>query len=148
MKLTLEQTLAEIDRFLPCTINNIEEVLDFAFAPWVKKQGLEFLEVEEGRVKARLRQDPEQQFFSGAICGQATMSAIDTVMSLAMSTYGRKNKGTASQNNQFLRAAIGDDLIIEATVLKMGKNSAYGETRIVFEGSGDLVVHSTSEFAF
>ena len=148
MKLTPEQALAEIDRILPCTINNVEEVLAVGFAPWVKKQGLEFLEVEEGRVKARLRQNPEQQFFSGAICGQATMSAIDTVMSLAMLTYGRKSKGTASQNNQFLRAAIGDDLIIEAIVLKMGKNSAYGETRIVFQGSGDLVVHSTSEFAF
>jgi acyl-coenzyme A thioesterase PaaI-like protein len=69
-------------------------------------------------------------------------------MSMAMLTYPRKSKGTASQNNQFLRPAIGDDLIIEAIVLKTGKNSAYGETRIVFEESGDLVVHSTSEYAF
>jgi acyl-coenzyme A thioesterase PaaI-like protein len=148
MKLTPEQAVAKIDRLLPCTINNIEEVLAVGFASWVRKQGLEFLEVEEGRVKARLRQDPGQQMFTGAICGQATMSAIDTVMSLAMLTYGRKSKGTVNQNNQFLRAAIDDDLIIEAIVLKMGKNSAYGETRIVFEESGELVVHSTSGYAF
>lgn len=148
MKLTLEQAAAEIDRLLPCTIDNVEEVLAVGFAPWVKKQCLEFIEVEEGRVKARLRQDPQQQMFTGAICGQATMSAIDTVMSLAMLTYGRKSKGTVNQNNQFLRAAMNDDLIIEAIVLKMGKNSAYGETRVVFEGSGDLVVHSTSGYAF
>ena len=89
MKLTTEQAIAEIDRMLPCTIDNIEEVHAVGFASWVKKQGLEFLEVEEGRVKARLRQDPEQQMFTGAMCGQATMSAIDTVMSLAMLTYGR-----------------------------------------------------------
>ena len=134
MRMTPEQAVAELDRTLPCTIENAEEVHAVLFAPWVKKQGLEFLDVEEGRVKARLRQDPEQQFFSGAVCGQAMMSAIGTMMSMAMLTYPRKLKGTASQNNQFLRPAIGDDLIIEATVLKMGKNSACGETRIILKG--------------
>ena len=148
MKLTPEQKIAEINRLGPTTGINVKEVYELVFAPWVKKQSVEFLEVEEGRIKARLRQDPEQQFFSGAICGQAMMSAIDTIMSMAMSTYSRHSRGTASQNNQFLRAAIGDDLIIEAIVLKMGKNSAYGETRVTFEKSGDLVVHSTSEYAF
>ena len=148
MILTPEQAIAEIDRLLPCTIDNVEEVYAVGFASWVKKQGLEFLDVEEGRVKARLRQDSEQQMFTGAICGQATMSAVDTVMSLAMLTYGRKSKGTVNQNNQFLRPAAGDDLIVEAVVLKMGKNSAYGETHVIFEGSGDLVVHSTSGYAF
>jgi len=148
MNLTPEQAVAEIDRLLPCTMDNIEEVFATGFAPWVRRQGLVFLEVEEGRVKARLPQDPEQQMFTGVICGQATMSAIDTVMSLAMLTYPRKGKGTTSQNNQFLRAAIGDDLIIEAVVLKMGRNSAYGETSVIFEQSGKLVVHSTSAYAF
>lgn len=148
MAIASEQLSSEISALSPCTIDNVEGLHTLIFAPWVKKQRLEFLEVEEGRVKARLRQDPEQQFFSGAICGQAMMSAIDTVMSLAMFTYARLPRGTASQSNQFLRAAVGDDLIIEATVLKMGKNSAYGETRVVFETTEDLVVHSTSEFAF
>ena len=104
--------------------------------------------MEEGRIRARLPQDPEQHFLGGGTCGQAMMSAIDTVMSLAMLTYPRTSKGTASQNNQFLRPAVGEDLIIEAVVLKMGKHSAYGETRIHFEHSGKLVVHSTSEYAF
>lgn len=143
-----EQTAAELLRVLPCTIETAKEVHALLFAPWVKKQHLEFLEIEEGRVKARLRQDTEQQFLSGALCGQAMMSAIDTVMSMAMLTYPRSTKGTASQNNQFLRPAIGDDLIIEAIVLKMGKHSAYGETRVSFEAAGDLVVHSSSQYAF
>lgn len=99
-------------------------------------------------MKALLPEDTEQHFLGGATCGQAMMSAIDTVMSLAMLTYVRSTKGTASQNNRFLRPATGGDLIVEALVLKMGKHSAYGETRINFEGTGDLVVHSTSEYAF
>ena len=47
-----------------------------------------------------------------------------------------------------LEALKGCDLIIEAVVLKMGKTTAYGETSVVFEGSGDLVVHATSGYAF
>ncbi|MCP4185530.1 MAG: PaaI family thioesterase [Hyphomicrobiales bacterium] len=145
---TTGQAVAEMDRILPCTMDNVEEVLTVGIASWVRAHGLEILEVEEGRMKARLRQDLDQQLFTGGMCGQATMSAIDTVMSLAMLTFPRKGGGTASQNNQFLRAAIRDDLIIEAMILKMRKNTAYEETRIVFEGSGDLVVHSTSVYAF
>ena len=143
-----DQAIARFLETLPCTAENAEELHALLFAPWVKRQKLEFMEVEQGRVKARLPQDPEQHFLGGGTCGQAMMSAIDTVMSLAMLTYQRPSKGTASQNNQFLRPAIGDDLIVEAIVLKMGKHSAYGETRIYFESSGALVVHSTSEYAF
>lgn len=139
---------AKITNYGPYTIENAEEVYNLVFAPWVKQQGLEFLEVEEGRVKARLRQDSAQQFFSGAMCGQSLMSAVDTVMSMAIHTYPRPSKGTVSQNNQFLRAAVGDDMIIEATVLKMGKTLAYGETKVTFETSGKLVVHATSEYAY
>ena len=46
MKLTTEQAIAKFGLILPCTINNVEEVLAVGFAPWVKIQGLEFLEVD------------------------------------------------------------------------------------------------------
>lgn len=148
MRPTPEEATEKLAHLGPNRSDNIEEIYDIVFAPWVKQQGLEILEVEEGRVKARLPQDPAQQFFSGAMCGQSLMSAVDTVMSMAIHTYPRPSKGTVSQNNQFLRAAIGDDMIVEARVLKMGKTLAYGETHVVFEGSGKLVVHATSEYAY
>lgn len=144
-------TKQKIERYLtllPCTMYTADEIHELVFAPWVKQQQLEFLEVEEGRVKARMKQDQAQQFLGGATCGQAMMSAIDTVMSMAMLTFERNSRGTANQNNQFLRQAKDVDLIIEALVLKMGKHSGYGETRVYAEGSTDLLVHSTSEFAF
>ncbi len=148
MTLTLQQTIEKLAQLGPSTMDNIEEVYAHVFAPWVHQQGLNILEVEEGRVKARLPQHPDQQFFSGAMCGQSLMSAVDTVMSLAMGTYPRTSKGTVSQNNQFLRPAIGEDLIIEAKVMKMGKTIAYGETHVTFEQSGKLAVHATSEYAY
>ena len=143
-----EDVSAELARILPCTADNIARVHEILFAPWVRTQRLTFIDVEEGRVKARLADDSAQQFFTGAICGQAMMSAVDTVMSLAMLTLPRASKGTASQNNQFLRPAIGDDLIIEAIVLKTGGRSAYSATRVTLAVFGDLVAHSTSTHAF
>ena len=148
MRPSPEDAIAELNRLGFATKESVDAIYDLVFAPWVKEQNLQILEVEEGRVKARLPQDPEQQFFSGAMCGQALMSAIDTVMSICVFTYPRPSKGTTSQNNQFLRAAAGEDLIIEARILKMGSTEAYGETRVTFEGSGKLVAHSTSTYAY
>jgi len=148
MRLNPEDAAAKMAKLGHATTENIQELYEIIFAPWVKQQKLDFLEIEEGWVRARLRQDPEQQFFSGAMCGQSLMSAIDTVMSITIFTYPRPSKGTTSQNNQFLRAAAGEDLIIDCKVLKMGKGEAYGETRVTLEGSGKLVAHSTSTYAY
>lgn len=144
--MTEQETTERFMALIPLSAAGVDEIHDILFAPWVKQQRLQFLEVEQSRVKARLPQDPQQQFVSGAMCGQALMSAADTVMSLAMLTRG-VTRGTTSQNNQFLCAAAGEDLIVEATVLRFGKTIAYGETFIRFEQSGALVMHSTSEFA-
>ena len=128
-------------------MENVDRLYQWMFAPWVKRQAHEILTVEPGFVAMRLRQDPEQQFFSGAMCGQALMSAIDTCMSIAMmSVDPAPTRGTASQSTQFLRSAAGDDLLVEARVLKAGRTVWYGETRVQFESSGDLVAHATCEF--
>ncbi len=129
------------------TMDNVDEFVNQVFAPWVKAQGLQFLDVREGYAKARLPQDPQQQFFSGATCGQALMSAIDTTMVIAMSTTHRSARGTQSQSTRFLRPAAEEDLIVEAQVKKWGRSS-YGDVHVWLEGSGELVAHATCEFAF
>jgi acyl-coenzyme A thioesterase PaaI-like protein len=76
------------------------------------------------------------------------MAAIDTVACLAMSTRDTPAKGTASQNTQLLRPAVGEDLLIEVNVLKYGRTIAYAETHVYFAKSRKLVAHSTNEFVF
>ncbi len=100
------------------------------------------------KASAVLPQNPDLQWASGAICGQAIMAAVDTVVSLAMLSTERTSKGTASQNTQFLRPAIGEDLLIDVNVLKFGKVIAYAETKVTFASSGKLVAHATNEFVF
>ena len=130
------------------TNENLEELYGQIFAPWVKDMGLTEITVSKGKASAVLPQKSALQFDSGAICGQTIMAAIDTVVSLAMLTTDRASKGTASQNTQFLRPALGEDLRFEADVLKFGRVVAYAETKVFFVSSGKLVAHATNEFVF
>ena len=140
--------MLETRSHVPVTNENVQEIYEDLFAPWVKAMGLINIKVSKGKASAILPQKPELQWASGAICGQVIMSAVDTVVALAMTTTERQAKGTASQNTQFLRPALTEDLLIEVNVLKFGKVIAYAETSVKFVNSGKLVAHSTAEFVF
>lgn len=140
--------MAQIEDFMPVTQDNVLEAVAFVFAPWVLAMGLKDFEISEGRAAAVLPQDPSLQFFTGAICGQTLMAAIDTVTALAMATTSQASKGTVYQHTHFLRPAAGEDLRVEAQVLRFGRATAYAEARVVLIGSGALAAHAVLEFAF
>ncbi len=133
---------------LPITQATADDAFDKIFAPWIKDMGLTDFVIREGFCALRLPRDERLEFNRGAICGQAMMAAIDTAASMAVSTQDRIPKGTAYQHTHFLRPAINDDLIVEATVKRFGKASAYVDCNVVFRGSGELVAHAVLEFAF
>jgi acyl-coenzyme A thioesterase PaaI-like protein len=133
---------------IPLTDATVLEYYDFLFAPWVKELGLREFKVEPGVVSAVLPQNDALKFSSGAICGQAIMSAIDTIASLAMTTADRMPKGTVYQHTHFLRPAVNDDFIVRAEVLRFGKASSFAEVRVSFAATNVLVAHASIEFAF
>jgi acyl-coenzyme A thioesterase PaaI-like protein len=110
--------------------------------------GLYNIQTSKGKASAVLPQNTSLQWANGAICGQAIMAVTDTVVSLAMLTTDKLSKDTASQNTQFFRPVIKEDLLIDVNVLKFGKVTAYPETKVTFAGSGKLVAHDTNEFVF
>jgi acyl-coenzyme A thioesterase PaaI-like protein len=130
----------------PVTAENLSATFEAIFAPWVKAMGLVDLQVGPGTASARLPQNKDLQWANGAICGQALMSAIDTVASLASGTGDRARRGTASQRTQFLRPAAGEDLLVVARVLQSGSTITYLETHVTLAVSGKLVAHATLEF--
>lgn len=132
----------------PVTQDNVHTAFDWVFAPWIKEMGLTDIEVREGFCAMRLPLNDRLKFFSGAVCGQALMAAIDTVASVAAMTSPRASKGTAYQHTHFLRPAANDDFRIEAIVRRFGKASAYVDCSVTFAGSGELVAHAVLEFAF
>ena len=130
------------------TQDNARALFDWVYAPWIKEMGLTDFVVLEGIVSMRLPLNDRLKFFSGAVCGQALMAAIDTAASMAAATSPRPSKGTVYQHTHFLRPAANDDFLIAATVKRFGKASAYVDCSVTFAGSGELVAHSVLEFAF
>jgi len=133
---------------LPITDATVLEMYGHLFAPWVKELGLRDFRVGPGEASALLPQADALKLYAGAVCGQAVMAAIDTVVTLAMFTTDRLPKGTVYQHTHFLRPAVNDDFRIEARVLRFGKASAFAQARLTLAASGDLVAHASSEFAF
>ena len=129
------------------TMDNVEKIYDFIFAPYVKQLKLSFLEISVGRVVARLDNSKDYQFVTGALSGQVLMSVIDTTMSIAMNTSLKSQRGTLSQNNNFIRPAFGDYFIIESVVQRFGSTIAIGETKVFSENNkDDILCHATSTF--
>ena len=129
------------------TMENIEEIYEYIFAPYVKQLKLSFLKIEEGRVIAKLKNSPDYQFVTGAVSGQVLMSVIDTTMSIAMNTSDKSQRGTLSQNNNFIRPAFGDYFIIESIVQRFGSSIAIGETKVYPEDNKEKIIcHATSTF--
>lgn len=137
-----------VPEYVSVSDENVDDVFEQVFAPWVKAMGLRDIRAQDGKASAILPQNSDLQWANGAICGQAIMSAIDTIVALAISTHDKPSKGTASQSTQFLQRAWGEDLRIEANVLKFGATIAYAEAHVTFVNSGELVAHSTAEFVF
>jgi acyl-coenzyme A thioesterase PaaI-like protein len=59
-----------------------------------------------------------------------------------------RHANALSHPTHFLRPAANDDFLIEATVKRFGKTSAYIDCSVTFVGSGELVAHAVLEFAF
>jgi acyl-coenzyme A thioesterase PaaI-like protein len=133
---------------LPITDRTVHEMYGHLFAPWVRELGLRDFRVSPGEASALLPDSDALKLYAGAVCGQAVMAAMDTVVTLAMFTTERVPKGTVYQHTHFLRPAAGDDLRITAQVLRFGKASAFAQARLTFAGSGELVAQGASEFAF
>ncbi len=132
----------------PVTQETVHAAFEWVYAPWIKEMGLTDFVVREGFCSMRLPLNDKLKFFSGAVCGQALMAAIDTVASMATATSPRPGKGTVYQHTHFLRPAANDDFLIEATVKRFGKASAYVDCGVMFATSRELVAHSVLEFAF
>ena len=141
----MSDRLAEL---IPVTQDNVAEVFELVYAPWIKHMGLTDCVVREGFCSFRLPQDANLQFVSGSLCGQALMAAIDTAASLAASTGPSRNKGTVYQHTHFLRPAAGEDVLIEAQVRRFGRSSAYVDCSVTLTDSGALCTHAVLEFAY
>jgi uncharacterized protein (TIGR00369 family) len=126
-----------------------QAILAENFASWVLDLGLTVESVSNGAVVLRMPYSEKLVRVGGTICGQALMSAADTAMVLALSSaFGSfKPVTTVSQNVTFMRPIAGQDVLVEARVIRAGKTLAFGE--ITLRGAKDErpAAHATTTYA-
>ena len=113
----------------------------------MRQLNIKYLEVTRGTVVANYTVADQEKFILGGVCGQVLMALMDTVFTVAVCTTDTPNKGTISQNNSFLRPAIGEEFIVKAQVKKFGKSITIGETEIINPNSDKVICHSVSTFS-
>jgi len=104
--------------------------------PYVNYLEIDFQEIEEGRVVARMPLKPEQRQYSGVIHGGILAAFADTVAGFAAYTMTPSDRDvlTAELKTSFLRAAWGNELIGVGTVVKPGCNLQFAECEIFCDG--------------
>ncbi|MGC4367212.1 PaaI family thioesterase [Hydrogenophaga sp. R2] len=137
------------DRPAP-TPADLQAALAELFAPWVQALGLRVEATPEtGVVVARLPLSDQLTREGGTLCGQAMMSAADTVMVLALIHHFGQFRPctTVQQSSSFLRPLSGQDLLIEARVLRAGRSLAFGEVDLRGADDGRSVCRVSSTCA-
>jgi uncharacterized protein (TIGR00369 family) len=126
-----------------------QQILADNFAAWVQELNLSVESVSEGSAVLRMAYSDRLVRVGGTLCGQALMSAADTAMVIALSgSFGEfKPVTTVSQNVTFMRPIAGQDVLVEARVIRLGKTLAFGE--ITLRGAKDerTAVHATTTYA-
>jgi uncharacterized protein (TIGR00369 family) len=126
---------------------DVAGMLSGLFAPWVQALGLELVELQPGVAVFRLPFSNQLCREGGSVCGQALMSAADTVMVFAISAQLGEFKPmtTVSQNTSFLRPVVVDALI-KARLIKPGKTLMFGAIDIE-SLDGKLCAQVTTTYA-
>ncbi len=104
--------------------------------PYINFLGIDFTEVEDGRVEARMPLHDEQRQYSGVVHGGVLAALADTVAGFAAYTMLPIDRDvlTADLNISFLRAAWGKELIAKGHVVKPGRHLHFCECEIYCDG--------------
>jgi uncharacterized protein (TIGR00369 family) len=129
-------------------IQALQAALPEYFAPWVQALHLRVESAQGSQVTLRLPQSDQLSRVGGMLCGQAMMAAADTAMVLAlMQHFGEFRPCTTVQmSTSFLKPLSGQDALITATVLRVGKSLAFGEIDIC-GADGKSVCRATTTYA-
>jgi uncharacterized protein (TIGR00369 family) len=131
-------TRAELSRFLESEV------------PFVSALGIECEEVRPGYAVARWKQDPRWLRPGGYLFGGGLMSLADAALYMAiLGQIGLKAMAVTSElKMNFLRPAVGGDVLATARILKLGRRIAYGEVHVHMANGGErLIAHATCSYA-
>lgn len=106
-------------------IPSFQAALATYFATRVQAQGLNVEQADDAGVLLRL---PQLSREGGMVCGQAMMATADTCMVMALMQHWGAFKPctTVQMNTSFLKPLAGQDGLIHAKLIRVGKSRAFG----------------------
>jgi uncharacterized protein (TIGR00369 family) len=131
------------------TLDQLQAALPAYFAPWVQALDLRVEAAAADGVLLRLPVTDQLARTGGMLCGQAMLAAADTAMVLAlMAQSGTFRPCTTVQlSTSFLRPLAGQDALVQATVLRAGKQLAFGEIDIRGAADGRSACRASTTYA-
>lgn len=109
-------------------IPSFQTALATYFATRVQALGLNVEQADDAGVLLRLPSLPQLSREGGMVCGQAMMATADTCMVLALMQHWGAFKPctTVQMNTSFLKPLAGQDGLIHAKLIRVGKSRAFG----------------------
>jgi uncharacterized protein (TIGR00369 family) len=131
------------------TVADGARILADNFAPWIRELGLTVEQVGAAHAVLRLPWSARLAREGGAMCGQALMAAADTasVIAIAAARRGYEPMTTIQQSTTFQRAVTDRDVLIDATVTKLGRSLAFIDVAMRSEGAQDRAAHASIVYA-
>ncbi|MET8862604.1 PaaI family thioesterase [Nonomuraea sp. NPDC004580] len=131
------------------TPEDAEAILQEYFAPWIRQLGLRVEEVGERHAIVRLPWSDDLAREGGGLCGQAMMAAADTATVVAISAArgGFVPMTTVQQSTTFQRPVVGDDVLIDVRITKLGRTLAFSEITLRAAGGSETAAHATTVYA-
>jgi uncharacterized protein (TIGR00369 family) len=127
----------------------LQAALTDYFAPWVQALALRVHSHEAGQVTLQLPVTEQLARSGGMLCGQAMMAAADSAMVLALMTHWGEFRPctTVQMSSSFLKPLSGQDALVRAQVLRLGKNLAFGEIDIAGAQDFKTVFRASTTYA-
>ncbi len=126
------------------TVDELNAVIDQT--PFLKPYRLKVTTCSEGACSVLVPFDPVLERPGGIVSGMTLMGAADVAMWLAIMTVRGTGEHwvTTDMKTAFLRSARAEDVLCSATLLKIGRRTAYGTAECRSDASGLLAHHVLS----
>jgi uncharacterized protein (TIGR00369 family) len=133
----------------PVSREALQQALSDLFAPWVQALGLKVERLDADSVTLRLPQNDQLSRVGGMLCGQAMMAAADTAMVLALIHHFGQFRpcSTVQLSSSFMKPLSGQDALITARLLRVGKAMAFGEMDLSGAEDGKTVFRASTTYA-
>ncbi len=133
----------------PVTTDTLQQALSELFAPWVQALNLQVERLDTDGVTLRLPQSEQLSRVGGILCGQAMMAAADTAMVLALIRHfgAFKPCSTVQLSSTFMKPLSGQDALVSARLLRVGKAMAFGEIDLSGTDDGKSVFRASTTYA-